>query len=85
MIIVITHAQATPSPIVTDSSDYDLLNQGGRGRRQAPTEPPTIIATPPPTNDRCSFPQNDEDQFIYIYELWMSLWYLINDLKEMSN
>ncbi len=72
----------------TSSSDNDLFNQG-RSRRQVPvTEPVTMTTTettPTPTNEKCSTPESDEYQFITVFELYTTIWYLVTDLKQMTD
>ena len=83
------HLQAPDQPAVpTDSGDSDLLNQGrytsappSRGRRNIN---PEATVAPPTEGDiptRCLFPQNDFDQFIYVYELWIGIWYTNQDIQ----
>ena len=75
-----TVLQASPSG---DQSDFDLLNQDrSRGRRQADEAEPTAATA---SADRCTFPQTDKDQLIYIYEFFQSLWYLNKDLQAMTS
>lgn len=83
----VQQATTAPAPPTTnarpgDASDHSLFDQNkDRSRRNAEVDqPPTTGAA---AQERCSFPQNDEDQYIYIYEFYLALWYVVSDLMKM--